>query len=177
MVGIILLIQEERRKIMEERTLRTILLEFEKLNKHLTHMEEEHQNKFDLMDARFNTLEGIIVTIQNDIGSLQTKVSTLEIASQDMQHKMDNFESGLLDIQHTMGIFKSTLQDIQSKMIEFDTRLASLEKITLQMEYEFNDKISALFDAYSYHNDQYQKLEKRIRQNESKIANLSLSSC
>ncbi len=176
---------------MEERTLRTILLEFEKLNKHLTHMEEEHQNKFDLMDARFNTLEGIIVTIQNDIGSLQTKVSTLEIASQDMQHKMtdfettfqdiqhkmDNFESGLLDIQHTMGIFKSTLQDIQSKMIAFDARLASLEKITLQMEYEFNDKISALFDAYSYHNDQYQKLEKRIRQNEIKIANLSLSSC
>lgn len=180
---------------MEERTLHTILIEFQKLNKHLTHMEEEQQNKFDLIDARFNTLEGIIVTMQNDTTLLQNKMTCLktsfETALQEIQSRMVNFETTLQEIQDKMANFEATLQEIQGrmtnfeatlqeighKMIEFDARLASLEKVTLRMEYDFNDKISALFDAYSYHNDQYQKLEKRIRQNEVKIANLSLSSC
>lgn len=134
---------------MEEKMLNTILSEFKMLNTRLDNMDSNIQNKFEqvnekfaLIDARFNTLEELVISMQNDIGSLQKFIS-----------------------------------DILDRMSQFENRLNSLEKITLRMEYNFNDKISALFDAHSYYSDQYQKLEARIRQNEIKIENLSVSSC
>lgn len=148
---------------MEERMLNTILSEFKNLNERLNHMDEEIQNKFDLIDARFNTLEGIVLSMQNDIDYLQDKISKLENTIEDIQERLTYLEN--------------VIEDILNRMLKFENRLDSLEKITLRMEYTFNDKISALFDAHSYYSDQYEKLERRIRQNEIKIANLSISKC
>lgn len=169
---------------MEDKILNTILLEFEKLNKRLDDTNSEIQNKFALIDARFNTLEEIILSMQNDIGSLQdamqyvqNRITTLEKSIKNMQDKLINFESTIQIIQDKFCNFEKAIEDIQNRMAKFENRLNSLEKITLRMEYTFNDKISALFDAHSYYNDQYQKLEHRIRQNEIKINNLSISNC
>ena len=165
---------------MEEKMLNTILLEFEKLNKRL----DATNNKLSLVDARFNTLEEIILSIQNDIVSLQdsmqyvqNRITTLEKSIKNIQDKLINFESTIQIIQDKFSNFEKAIEDIQNRMSKFENRQNSLEKITLRMEYTFNDKISALFDAHSYYSDQYQKLEHRIRQNEIKITNLSISNC
>lgn len=148
---------------MEENFLNIILSEFKKSNNELKELIINIQNKFDIIDARFNTLEEIVLTVQNDIGILQNDIGALK-------SRMTIFED-------RMTTFENTITSFKDDMTTFKDKLISIEKITLRMEYTFNDKISALFDANSYHDDQYQKLEKRIRQNEIKIANLSLSSC
>lgn len=159
---------------MEENLSNTILLELQKLNGRFDHMQEEMQNKFALIDARFNTLEEFVLTMQQDIGSLQEalqdRISAIE---ESLQNRISTVEETLQDrisaveesLQNKISTVEETLQD----------RITTIENITLRMEYTFHDKISILFDAHSYSNDQYHKLDKRIRQNEIKIANLSLS--
>lgn len=137
---------------MEENLSNTILLELQKLNGRFDHMQEEMQNKFALIDARFNTLEEFVLTMQQDIGSFQEALQDrISVVEESLQNKISTVEERLQD------------------------RITTIENITLRMEYTFHDKISILFDAHSYSNDQYHKLDKRIRQNEIKIANLSLS--
>ena len=65
---------------MEEKILNTILLEFRKLHKRLDNIEDENKikfnkidEKFSLIDARFNTLEELVLSMQNDIMSLKRK--------------------------------------------------------------------------------------------------------
>lgn len=65
---------------MKEKILNTILLEFRKLHKRLDTIEDENKikfnkidEKFSLIDARFNTLEELVLSMQNDIMSLKRK--------------------------------------------------------------------------------------------------------
>lgn len=138
---------------MEEKVLNTILLEFQKLNERLDHIEKENENKFALIDARFNTLEEMVLSMQQDIGTMKS------------------------EFNNRMTQFEAKLSDFNDRMAQFEERISSVEKITLRMEYTFNDKISALFDANTYQDDQYRSLDNRIRKIEMKVEKLSISHC
>ena len=141
---------------MEKEMLDTILSEFKKLNERLNNMEKENENKFALIDARFNTLEGIVLSMQNDLSKLNDRIT---------------------ELTDRMNQFDVKLSELTDRMTEFEERLSSIEKITLRMEYNFNDKISALFDAHTYQDDRYRNLDNRIRKIEIKVEKLSVSNC
>jgi len=183
---------------MENEVLNTILSEFKKLNEHLDVIKNENNNKFSLIDARFDTLEELVLSMQNDIGLLQDKfanlenriskledriselesrISKLEDRISELENRISKLEDTMKDVQNKITSLENIIEDISNRMSQFENRLSSLEKITLRMEYTFNDKISALFDAHSYYSDQYQKIESRLRKNEIKVANLSISTC
>jgi len=150
-------------KFMQKEMLDTILSEFKKLNERLNNIEKENENKFALIDARFTTLEGIVLSMQNDLSKLNDR--------------MNQFDVKLSELADRMNQFDIKLSELTDRMTEFEERLSSIEKITLRMEYNFNDKISALFDDHTYQDDRYRNLDNRIRKVEIKVEKLSVSNC
>jgi len=148
---------------MQKEMLDTILSEFKKLNERLNNIEKENENKFALIDARFTTLEGIVLSMQNDLSKLNDR--------------MNQFDVKLSELADRMNQFDIKLSELTDRMTEFEERLSSIEKITLRMEYNFNDKISALFDDHTYQDDRYRNLDNRIRKVEIKVEKLSVSNC
>lgn len=155
---------------MQKEVLDTILLEFKKLNERLNNIEKENENKFALIDARFTTLEGIVLSMQNDLSNLNDRITELT-------DRMNQFDVKLSELADRMNQFDVKLSELADRMNQFEERLSSIEKITLRMEYNFNDKISALFDAHTYQDDRYRNLDNRIRKIEIKVENLSVSNC
>ena len=176
---------------MQKEMLDTILSEFKKLNERLNNMEKENENKFALIDARFNTLEGIVLSMQNDLSELNDKMNKFDVKLSELADRMNQFDIKLSELTNRMTEFDVKLSELTGRMTEFDVklseltgkmtefeeRLSSIEKITLRMEYTFNDKISALFDAHTYQDDRYRNLDNRIRKIEIKVEKLSVSNC
>ena len=190
---------------MQKEMLDTILSEFKKLNERLNNMEKENENKFALIDARFNTLEGIVLSMQNDLSELNDKMNKFDVKLSELADRMNQFDIKLSELTNRMTEFDVKLSELTNRMTEFDVklseltgrmtefdvklseltgkmtefeeRLSSIEKITLRMEYTFNDKISALFDAHTYQDDRYRNLDNRIRKIEIKVEKLSVSNC
>ena len=162
---------------MQKEVLDTILLEFKKLNERLNNIQKENENKFALIDARFTTLEGIVLSMQNDLSELNDKMNQFDVKLSELIDKMNQFDVKLSELNDRMNQFDIKLSELTDRMTEFEERLSSIEKITLRMEYNFNDKISALFDAHTYQDDRYRNLDNRIRKVEIKVEKLSVSNC
>ena len=173
---------------MQKEVLDTILLEFKKLNERLNNIEKENENKFALIDARFTTLEGIILSMQDDIGNMKSefniklselndRMNQFDVKLSELADRMNQFDTKLSELTDRMNQFNVKLSELIDRITSFEERLSSIEKITLRMEYNFNDKISALFDAHTYQDDRYRNLYNRIRKIEIKVENLSVSNC
>ena len=162
---------------MQKEVLDTILLEFKKLNEHLNNIEKENENKFALIDARFTTLEGIILSMQNNLSELNDRMNQFDAKLSELNDRMNQFDVKLSELTDRMNQFDIKLSELADRMNQFEERLSSIEKITLRMEYNFNDKISALFDDHTYQDDRYRNLDNRIRKIEVKVEKLSISNC
>lgn len=77
----------------------------------------------------------------------------------DFQEEMLNFKEEMSDFKEEMSDFKKEMLDFKGKTTQ---TLDDIHKIVILIENELHEKVTTLFDAYSFNNDEHQVFETRL---------------